>query len=100
MTTRLPFDYKTSAQLVDEHPTLNTAPDRTANARPPHLVFVARLGSSGEMFCFLQFFCCVIAACLSLALLVLLGFVTECLRAGIATFFAFVVVDLPYGIVL
>ena len=47
-----------------------------AYARPPHLVFVVRLGSSGEMLCFLQFLCCVIAACLSLALLVPLGFVT------------------------
>ena len=64
---------------------------------------------------FLQFLCCVIAACLSLALLVPLGFVTECLRVRIALFFAFVVfvviavvvavvvvvvVVLPYGIVL
>ena len=47
-----------------------------ANARPPHLVFVVRLGSSGEMLCFLQFLCCVIAACLSLALPAPLGFVT------------------------
>ena len=69
-------------------------------------MFVVRLGSSGEMLCVLQFLCCVIA-CLSLALLVPLGFVTECLRARIALFFAFVVlvvavvvVALPYGIVL
>ena len=50
----------------------------------------------------LEFFRCVIAACFSLTLLVLLGFVIECLRAWIAQFFAFVVVDvvLPYGIVL
>ena len=50
-----------------------------------------------------------IAACFSLTLLVLLGFVIECLRARIALFFAFVVfavvvvvvvVVLPYGIVL
>ena len=51
-----------------------------------------------------------IAACFSLTLLVPLGFVTECLRARIALFFAFVVfvvvavvvvvVVLPYGIVL
>ena len=58
-----------------------------ADARPPHLVFVVRLGSSGEMLCFLQFLCSVIAASLSLALLVPLGFVTECLRARIALFF-------------
>ena len=63
-----------------------------AYARPPHLVFVVRLGSSGEMLCFLQFLCCVIAACLSLALLVPLGFVIECVRARIALFFACVVV--------
>ena len=69
-------------------------------------MFVVRLGSSGEMLCFLQLLCCVIAACLSLALLVPLGFVTECLRARIVLFFAFVVlvvavvVALPYGIVL
>ena len=47
-----------------------------------------------------------IAACFSLALLVPLGFVSECLCARIALFFAFVVlvvavvVALPYGIVL
>ena len=51
-----------------------------------------------------------IAACFSLTLLVLDGFVIECLRARIALFFAFVVfvvvavvvvvVVLPYGIVL
>ena len=55
----------------------------------------------------MQFLCSVIAASLSLALLVPLGFVTECLRARIALFFALfvlvvavVVVALPYGIVL
>ena len=52
-----------------------------------------------------------IAACFSLTLLVLLGFVIECLRARIALFFAFVVlvvvvvaivvaVVVPYEIVL
>ena len=50
-----------------------------------------------------------IAACFSLTLLVLLGFVIECLRAWIAQLLAFVVVVvvvsvvvvvLPYGIVL
>ena len=69
-------------------------------------MFVVRLGSSGEMLWVLQWLCCVIAACLSLALLVPLGVVTECLRARIALCFAFVVpvvavvVALPYGIVL
>ena len=81
--------------MLNSHSTLI----ENAYARPPHFVFVVRLGSSGDMLCSLQFLCCVMAACSSLALLVPLGFVTECVRARIASFFACAFV-LTYGIVL